>query len=339
VAAAIRRPRARPPLSIAVVRTADRWYVLRGAEAFPVGGELVSTAVLLTEGLAAVLAAASATAGGVPSEGLPLRSPVSTPCRVVAQAVNYRSHARESGFGEEPPAVFFRKSSGSISGPTDDVVRPAHVRLLDYEIELGLVIRRGPGIGAVVGDADLPAHVAGLVICNDISARDVQLQQGQFYESKSYPTFTPTGPRLVLLEAGDFARLPGLRLRLWVNGELRQDGTAADVITGPAAALSLLAAFQRLDPGDLVLTGTPGGTALKAPPAVVAKMGDLLLPTPVKWRAFFARQERNPAYLKAGDVITASIASEDGALDLGTQRTVVRDPEDLGAPRGASGAR
>jgi 2-keto-4-pentenoate hydratase/2-oxohepta-3-ene-1,7-dioic acid hydratase in catechol pathway len=220
--------------------------------------------------------------------------------------------------------MFFRKSSGSISGPTDDVLRPAHVRLLDYEIELGLVIGRGPDAGTTVGDADLPGHVAGLVMCNDISARDVQLTKGQFYESKSYPTFTPTGPRLALLEPDDFARLPGLRLRLWVNGELRQDGTAADVITGPAAALSLLASFQRLDPGDLVLTGTPGGTALQAPPAVVAKVGDLL-PTPLKWRAFLSRQERNPAYLKAGDVITATIATEDGALDLGGQRTTVRD--------------
>jgi 2-keto-4-pentenoate hydratase/2-oxohepta-3-ene-1,7-dioic acid hydratase in catechol pathway len=325
MAAPAGRARTRPPLSIAVVRTAEGWYVQHGAEAFPVGAELPSTAALVTEGLDAVRAAAAARAGGVPAGSLSLLSPVTTPCRVVAQAVNYRSHARESGFGEDSPPVFFRKTSGSISGPADDVLRPAHVRLLDYEIELGLVIRRGPAAGTAVGDADLPGHVAGLVMCNDISARDVQLAKGQFYESKSYPTFTPTGPRLVLLEAGDFARLPGLRLRLWVNGELRQDGTVADLITGPAAALSLLAGFQRLDPGDLLLTGTPGGTALKAPPAVVTRMGDLLLPTTLKWRAFFSRQERNPAYLKSGDVITASIASEDGALDLGSQRTTVRD--------------
>jgi 2-keto-4-pentenoate hydratase/2-oxohepta-3-ene-1,7-dioic acid hydratase in catechol pathway len=290
-----------------------------------VEAQLPTTAALVADdGLGAVRAAASAMAGGVPVDGLSLLSPVTTPCRVVAQAVNYRSHARESGFGEDPPAVFFRKSSGSISGPTDDIVRPAHVRLLDYEIEVGLVIGRRLGVGTVVRDAELAGHVAGLVMCNDLSARDVQLEKGQFYESKSYPTFTPTGPRLVLLEAGDFPRLSGLQLRLWVNGELRQDGTAADMIIPPAAALSLLARFQRLDPGDLVLTGTPGGTALQAPPAVVAKMGDLLLPTPLKWRAFFSRQERNPAYLKAGDVITATVASEDGALDLGTQRTVVR---------------
>jgi len=208
--------------------------------------------MLIAKGLEAVRAAASATAGDVPTDGLSLLSPVTTPCRVVAQAVNYRSHARESGFGEDPPAVFFRKSSASISGPTGEVVRPAHVRLLDYEIELGLVIGRGLGIGTTVRDADLPTYVAGLVMSNDISARDVQLEKGQYYESKSYPTFTPTGPRLVLLDAEDFTRLSGLRLRLWVNGELRQDGTVADMIT-------------------------------------------------------------------------PSIATEDGALDLGTQRTVVRD--------------
>jgi 2-keto-4-pentenoate hydratase/2-oxohepta-3-ene-1,7-dioic acid hydratase in catechol pathway len=274
--------------------------------------------------LETVRAIASAGAGGVPVEGLSLRSPVTTPCRVVAQAVNYRSHAREAGFGEDPPAVFFRKSSASISGPADDVVRPAHVRLLDYELEVGLVIGQRLAIGATVTDADLPRYVAGLVMCNDLSARDVQLEKGQFYESKSYPTFTPTGPRLVLLGPEDFPRLAGLRLRLWVNEELRQDGSVADMITRPAAALTLLAGFQPLDPGDLVLTGTPGGTALQAPPAVVEKVGDLL-PTPLKWRVFFSRQQRNPAYLKAGDVITSSIATEDGVLDLGTQRLAVRD--------------
>jgi 2-keto-4-pentenoate hydratase/2-oxohepta-3-ene-1,7-dioic acid hydratase in catechol pathway len=271
-----------------------------------------------------VRAAASAAAGGVPADRLSLLSPVTTPCRVVAQAVNYRSHAQDTGVGNDPPPVFFRKSSASVSGPTGDVVRPAHVRLLDYELEVGLVMGSRLGIGTVVTDADLPGYVAGLVMCNDISARDVQLEKGQFYESKSYPTFTPTGPRLVLLEGDDLGRLPALRLRLWVNGELRQDATMADMITPPAAALSALAGFQPLDPGDLLLTGTPGGTALQAPPAVIEKMGDLL-PTPLKWRVFFSRQERNPAYLKAGDVVTTSIATEDRALDLGAQCIVVRD--------------
>ena len=311
-------------LSINLIRTSERWYVQRGSEAFPVEAELSSTALLLAKGLEQVQAAASATAGDVPAAGLSLRSPLTTPCRVVAQAVNYRGHAQDAGFGDSPPAVFFRKSSSSVSGPTDDVVRPAHVRLLDYELEVGLVMGRQLPIGAAVTEADLPSYVAGLVMCNDVSARDVQLDKGQFYESKSYPTFTPTGPRLVLLDPVDFRRLAELRLRLWVNGELRQDGMVADMITRPAAALTLLARFQPLDPGDVLLTGTPGGTALQAPPVAIEKMGDLL-PTPLKWRVFFSRQERNPAYLKAGDQITASIATEDGTVDLGTQRVAVRD--------------
>jgi 2-keto-4-pentenoate hydratase/2-oxohepta-3-ene-1,7-dioic acid hydratase in catechol pathway len=260
----------------------------------------------------------------VPAERLSLLSPVTTPCRVVAQAVNYRSHAQDAGAGDDPPPVFFRKSSASVSAPTGDVIRPAHVRLLDYELEVGLVIGHQLPVGAAVTDANLPGYVAAVVMCNDFSARDVQLEKGQFYESKSYPTFTPTGPRLVLLDADEFGRLAGLRLRLWVNGELRQDATVADMITQPAAALSALAGFQPLDPGDLLLTGTPGGTALQAPPAVIEKLGDLL-PTPLKWRVFFSRQERNPAYLKARDVVTASIGTNDGALDLGAQRIVVRD--------------
>jgi 2-keto-4-pentenoate hydratase/2-oxohepta-3-ene-1,7-dioic acid hydratase in catechol pathway len=311
-------------VSTSVLRTAEGWWVLQEATAFPVKAELPTTAALVTTGLAAVRKSAAAQNGGVPVDRLSLLSPVTTPCRVVAQAVNYRSHAQEAGYGDHAQAVFFRKSSASISGPTDDVVRPAHVRLLDYEVELGLVMRAPLVIGTPVTDQALPDYVAGLVVSNDISARDVQLEMSQFYESKSYPTFTPTGPRLVLLDEQDFARLPALRLRLWVNGEIRQDATLTEMIIQPARALTLLAGFQTLDPGDLVLTGTPGGTALRAPPSIVAKVGGLLPPR-LRWQVFFSREGRKPDYLKAGDVITASIATPDGVLDLGTQRSVVRD--------------
>jgi hypothetical protein len=235
-----------------------------------------------------VRAAASAAAGGVPADRLSLRSPVTTPCRVVAQAVNYRSHAQESGFSESPPAVFFRKSSASISAPTADVIRPGHVRLLDYELELGLVMGRRLAIGATVTEAGLPGYVAGLVMCNDVSARDVQLEKGQFYESKSYPTFTPTGPRLVLLDPEDFGRLAELRLRLWVNGELRQDGTVADMITRPAAALTQLAQVPAAGSGRSPLdrharrdraAGAAGGHREAGGPAAdAAQVAGVLLP-------------------------------------------------------------
>ena len=258
-------------------------------------------------------------------EDLELLSPVTSQARVVAQMVNYRSHARDSGFNPDSvPPTFFLKSSDSIAGPFADIRRPPWVALLDYEVELGLVIGADLALDTTVTDADLTRYVAGLVVTNDLSARDVQLVQGQFYEAKSYPTFTPVGPRLVLLEPGEAARLKDLRLRLSVNGVLRQDRTAEDMIVEPARALTLLARFQSMRPGDLLLTGTPGGTALKAPARVVEKIG-ALLPPQLKWSIFFRAQARVPAYLRAGDLVTTTIATPDLGIDLGEQRNRVVD--------------
>ncbi|MFG3659429.1 fumarylacetoacetate hydrolase family protein [Streptomyces sp. NPDC047706] len=310
-------------MSTNVLRTADGWWAVRDERAVRVDTKAVTTAELLAE-RDAVHAAAASTGSGTPVADLVALPPVTTPCRVVAQMVNYRSHARDSGFTGEIPPTFFRKASGSVSGPHEEIVRPAHVKFLDYEIELGLVMGAALPVGTVVEEQDLPSYVAGLVITNDVSARDVQLTKTQFYESKSYPTFTPTGPYLALLEPGDFARLLDLRLRLSVNGEPRQDRTLADMIVRPAQALTLLARFQSLDPGDLLLTGTPGGTALKAPPKPVEKIG-ALLPPALKWKAFFNGQAKNPRYLRRGDVVTATIATPDGRIDLGEQRTPVTD--------------
>lgn len=325
-------------MSTNVLRTADGWWaVLPQAldsarsggtpvdRAVPVDTKAVSTAELIAD-RAAVRAAALSGEPGTPVADLAVLSPLTTPCRVVAQMVNYRSHARDSGFTGDIPPAFFRKASGSVSGPGDAVIRPPHVKFLDYEIELGLVMGAPLPIGTRVDEPDLPSYVAGLVITNDVSARDVQLTKTQFYESKSYPTFTPTGPYLTLLEPEDFAHLLDLRLKLSVNGELRQDRTLADMIVRPAQALTLLARFQTLDSGDLLLTGTPGGTALKAPPKPVEKIG-ALLPPAVKWKAFFKSQAKNPHYLHAGDVITATIATPDGRIDLGEQRTPVKDAQ------------
>ncbi|MFJ2645619.1 fumarylacetoacetate hydrolase family protein [Streptomyces sp. NPDC087420] len=310
-------------MSTNVLRTAEGWWMVRGDHAVPVATRAVTTAELIADRDAVREAAASPEAG-TPLSGLVVLPPVTVPCRVVAQMVNYRSHARDSGFTGDIPPAFFRKASGSVSGPHDSVVRPPHVRLLDYEIELGLVMGARLPIGAVVDERDLPSYVAGIVLTNDVSARDVQLSKTQFYESKSYPTFTPTGPYLTLLDPDDFAHLLDLRLRLSVNGDLRQDRTLADMIVRPAEALTLLARFQTLDPGDLLLTGTPGGTALKAPPKAVEKIG-ALLPPAMKWKAFFKSQARNPRYLNEGDLITATIATANGRLDLGEQRTSVVD--------------
>lgn len=200
-------------------------------------------------------------------ETLTLRAPVTAPCRVVAQMTNYVSHVRDPGMNPDTaPLTFFRKASGSISGPNDDIVKPEHVTLLDYEVEIGIVFGATIAVGTDV-DADLLAEsVAGLVITNDVSARDVQLPKTLFYEAKSYPTFTPVGPALPLLEPGDWQKFSTLTLQLRVNGTIRQDSNVADMIYSLLETVQALSRFQRIDPGDLLLTGTPGGTALTAPP-------------------------------------------------------------------------
>ena len=317
-------------MSTRLARTADGWWAVTPAGLVRLGLPAATTAGLLADraALAAAIEAAQAAAAAapqdaVPAESLDLLSPVTAPARVVAQAVNYRSHAIDSGFDPDTvPPAFFRKASHSITGPAGDIIRPDGVGFLDYEVELGLVIGADLPVGTTVTEADLARYVAALVVANDVSARQIQLVKTQFYESKSYPTFTPVGPWLTLVDAADLARLDSLRLTLSVNGEVRQDSTAADMIVRPAQALTLLSRFQPMAPGDLLLTGTPGGTALKAP-AKIAGMLAGLLPPATRWKLFFSRQAANPRYLRDGDVITATIASPDGQLDLGTQHNTI----------------
>jgi 2-keto-4-pentenoate hydratase/2-oxohepta-3-ene-1,7-dioic acid hydratase in catechol pathway len=311
-------------MTTSVLRTADGWYVATPDGAAKITTKAGTTAQLLRDRTA--IAAAAASRDTVPVDSLALVSPVTAPCRVVAQMTNFASHTKDAGLNPDTvPLTFFRKSSGSISGPFDEVVKPAHVRLLDYEVEIGLVIGREMPVGTEITEDNLADYVAGMVVTDDVSARDVQLSKTQFYESKSYPTFTPVGPALVLPDADELKRFTDLRLTLSVNGEVRQDSTVADMIYQPVQALRALTRFQRLDPGDLLLTGTPVGTALSAPPKPVEILA-AFLPAATKWRLFFQAQAKNRKYLQDGDVIEAGVATDDRVIDLGTQRTVVRYP-------------
>ncbi|AYA27092.1 fumarylacetoacetate hydrolase family protein [Rhodococcus rhodochrous] len=319
-------------MTVTVLRTADAWWVQT-----PAGAARIDTDATTTAELLAVRPAINAACRNsevvpiselapqlVPVSELALVSPVTAPCRVVAQMTNFASHVKDSGGDPESvPLTFFRKTSGSVSGPYDDVIRPEHVRLLDYEVEIGLVFGRAMPVGSHIDAANLADYIAGLVVTNDISARDVQLPKTQFYEGKSYPTFTPVGPALVLMDADELKRFDELRLRLWVNGDIRQDMTVTDMIYKPVETLRSLTRFQRMDAGDLLLTGTPIGTALSAPPKPVEMIGSLL-PPKLKWKIFFDRQAKNPKYLQPGDLIEVFIGTDDGAIDLGTQRTTVR---------------
>jgi 2-keto-4-pentenoate hydratase/2-oxohepta-3-ene-1,7-dioic acid hydratase in catechol pathway len=310
-------------MTIAILRTNDAWWVQTHTGATKIATTAATTGELLADRTA--IDAAVHSADTVPVDSLDLVSPVTAPCRVVAQMTNFASHVKDAGMDPKTiPLTFFRTASGSISGPFDDIVKPQHVKFLDYEVEIGLVIGRDIPVGTEITESNLSEYIAGLVVTNDVSARDIQLPQTQFYEAKSYPTFTPVGPALVLLDADELKRFGDLRLQLRVSGEVRQDMLVdSDMIYMPLQALQSLARFQRLEAGDLVQTGTPVGTALSAPPKPVEIIASLLPPA-VKWKAFFKRQANNPKYLQHGDVVELSVATDDGAIDLGTQRASVR---------------
>ncbi|MEM9561735.1 MAG: fumarylacetoacetate hydrolase family protein [Actinomycetota bacterium] len=300
------------------------WGVVEGDALRPIAGEYPTTAAFVREAAAAVLAGDAVTDEPIALDDVAVLCPVTTNQQFLCQAVNYRSHMTESGLdpASSPFNVFFRKASSCLAAADVDIAVPGHVEFCDYEVEIGLVLRQAVAGGMSVDRDRLVEHVAGLVVVNDVSARDVQLAEGQFYKGKSYRTFGPVGPWLTLVDADDLARFDELRLRLSVNGEVRQDGRAVDMIHTPAPSLTELSTIQDWGPGDLLATGTPGGCALQAPPRPLASIVQLLSP---KRRAALVRRSAagNDRRLVAGDVVTASIRTDDGAIDLGEQRTRV----------------
>ncbi len=302
-----------------------QWGVVDGAQVRVIDASFETTGALIVHGLPSLRTGALPFGADRSLEGIELLSPITHPCKVIAQATNYGDHVREVGL--DPTAcssnVLFRKSSAAISGPRDAIVRPSHVRLLDYEIELGLVIgaaTRGP---RHVEAAQLAELVVGLVVANDVSARDVQVPDGQFYKGKSYPTFCPLGPYLYVPEPAELARWPELQLTLRVNGEVRQDARAGEMIHRPAETLREVTGIEDLEPGDVILTGTPGGVALSPPRKPLRSIAELL-PEAVKWRMFIDGQAKSSRYLKPGDRVTATIRTPDGRIELGTQNNLIR---------------
>ncbi len=252
-------------------------------------------------------------------------SPVTTNQQFICQGVNYESHVRESGLDPKnfPFNTIFTKASSCITGPTDDVIRPRHVQLLDFEIELGLVLSEDLTRPREVRADRLHEVVAGLTIVNDVSARDVQLPQGQFYKGKSHRTFGPVGPILLLLEPEEWALWPSLRMRLTVNGAQRQNDLCGSMLFKPHQTLTELSALQDLMAGDLIATGTPAGCAARAPGKLPMFIARHFISDVTKWKFFVRKGLNDPLYLQPNDVMELSIRTDDGRLDLGVQRNKV----------------
>lgn len=217
--------------------------------------------------------AASPPAGSeLPLDQVELRSPITSPQKIVAIGLNYADHARESGVDVPDAPVAFAKFPNSIIGPNEPIrFRAVDSKEVDYEAELAAVIGRRCRDVPVEAALD---HVFGYTVCNDVSARDAQFADGQWIRGKSYDTFCPLGPWVVSRDEVPDPQSLGIRCR--VNGETLQDSTTGEMIFGVAEVVSYLSRFLTLQPGDVIATGTPLGVGFARDPAVFLQDGDVV---------------------------------------------------------------
>ena len=195
--------------------------------------------------------------------------PIERPGKIVCVGMNYRDHAAEAGLEVPTRPVLFAKWANALIGPGEPIVVPPESEQIDYEAELGVVI--GAPVRRVAPEQALEA-VAGYVCVNDVSARDLQFEDGQWTRSKSFDTFCPVGPRLASAEeVGD---PQDLAIRCLVNGKPLQDSSTAHMVFGVAELVSYASQALTLEPGDLIATGTPAGVGFTRDPPVFLRPGD-----------------------------------------------------------------
>jgi 2-keto-4-pentenoate hydratase/2-oxohepta-3-ene-1,7-dioic acid hydratase in catechol pathway len=232
----------------------------------PLAGEVLDDRVVAFDGGVGVV---DVLAGATPSRGseswglseVTLLAPVPRPGTIYAIGRNYAAHAAE--MGNQPPEqpIVFVKVAGSVAPPGGPVRCPEVVRRLDYEGELVIVMGAG---GAI----------AGYCVADDVSARDLQGREPQWTRAKGADTFCPFGPWVTT--ADEVPDAGNLDLRTWVNGELRQDANTSDLVFGCEELVGFIGQTCTLQPGDLILTGTPNGVGMAMDPPQFLNSGDVI---------------------------------------------------------------
>lgn len=303
---------------------AAQWGVVSNGKIAPIDGDYPTTRSFIEAYSNNVAALKALPAGTIDEASVTLLSPVTRDSRFVCQGANYEQHMIDSGMNPDDKNfnMIFTKATSCLAPADTDVIRPSVVQLLDYEIELGIIMKQDITGPVTVTRENLGDYIAAITIVNDVSARDIQIPQMQFYKGKSFRTFGPCGPYLCLLEPGDAALVEQLDLLLTVNGQTRQKDNTANLVFKPAETLTELSGVQDFATGDLIATGTPSGCALAAPSPGKQKIA-ALLPESKKWEIFIKSQLKRPQYLQPGDKMETSIRSADGAIDLGVQRNTI----------------
>jgi len=270
-----------------------------------------------------------ATTAGTRIAATQLLSPVTSDARLICQGLNYATHAAEAQQHVRRSNLIFAKASSSLTGPFSSIVRPPDVELLDYEVEIGLLVRRDVCEAMEITDANIGDVVAAVVLCNDVSARDIMFGAPflQWFQGKSYRTFCPAGPVLYWLDRNEVREtLEHLQIQLWLNDELRQSASSAQLIFKPAHTLASLSTQIDLRRGDMLLTGTPGGVTAPASPKLVEILKTHLMADTVRRDELRAEMVKFRPFMQPGDIVTATLTDTLRQQALGGQENAIAAP-------------
>jgi 2,4-diketo-3-deoxy-L-fuconate hydrolase len=200
-----------------------------------------------------------------------LTSPVCRPSKIICLGKNYSEHAKEGGFDNPDKPLLFCKAPSALNGPFDPIVLPRSSGQVDWEVELAVIIGK---TCRRISRKDAMDHIAGFTVMNDVSAREAQFGDAQWFRGKSFDTFAPLGPALVTSdEIGD---INNLQLTTQVDGVLMQNGNTRDLIFDIPFLLEYISRDMTLNPGDIISTGTPSGVGIFRTPPIVLKAGNVV---------------------------------------------------------------
>ena len=197
--------------------------------------------------------------------------PIHAPSKIICLGKNYMEHAKEGGFDQPETPLLFCKTPNTLNGPFDAVILPKSSGQIDWEVELAVIIGKE---GKRISKADALDYVAGFTVMNDVSGREAQFSDSQWFRGKSFDGFAPAGP--VMVTPDEIGDLNNLRLTAKVDGKIMQDGNTRDMIFDIPTIIENISEDITLIPGDIISTGTPAGVGIFRDPPVVLRPGNVV---------------------------------------------------------------
>jgi 2,4-didehydro-3-deoxy-L-rhamnonate hydrolase len=208
-----------------------------------------------------------------------LGCPVESPSKIICLGKNYAEHAKEGGFDKPQSPLLFCKTPNTLNGPFDPIILPQSSKKIDWEVELAVIIKKQ---GKRIKKEDALDYIAGVTILNDVSGRDAQFADSQWFRGKSFDTFAPVGPCIVTLdemaENGKIKNkdLNNLQLQAVLNNDIMQNANTGSMIFDIPSILEFVSTDMTLYPGDIISTGTPEGVGFFRDPPILLQEGDVI---------------------------------------------------------------